>query len=192
METFELLRKYLRFFGIIRESSNIYEQFVNIALNCLILSVFLIYFLTTLCFFIFDAHTFQDYIDSSFYVLSSLLTMVWYVIYVWQRHKYGHLFDVLNTIIETSEYRENFVVDIHLSEVFFINAFSIKGTSSAMAITGYAKTNKNIERLSKMAHIIVTYFQVPFFLISNMLICYYKYFILSYSGESFRLIYPAK
>lgn len=55
----------------------------------------------------------------------------------------------------------------------------------------YRQTNDNIEKLSRQAHVIVMYIQVPFFIISIVMISTYTYITTDYSNESFLLIYPA-
>lgn len=103
METFELLKKNLRFLGCTREGANLYEKLFGIAVNCALSGVYLSYFLTTFWFFAFDAKTFMERAENLYYVLSSLSMLVWYVIIVWQKSEYKSLFDELDKMIETSE-----------------------------------------------------------------------------------------
>lgn len=103
MEKFELLKKYLQIFGIARHRQNGWKYFADIALNCIFVALHFIYFLSVFWFCAFEAQTFNEISESFFYVLSSLLSTAWYVVYVWQSPKYTKLFADLDEIIEKSK-----------------------------------------------------------------------------------------
>lgn len=103
METFELLKKYFRFLGSTHQDANLYEKLSGVAVICSLLGIYLVYILTTLWFFAFEAKTFMERAESLYYLLSSLSMFVWYVNIVWQKSEHKSLFDELDKIIAKSE-----------------------------------------------------------------------------------------
>lgn len=87
--------------GILRREPN--GKSIGIILNCVFIVIFIIYLLLTNYFFMFTAKTFAEYSESSAFVLGSMLTLWWYIVYLWQREKYVRLIDDLDEIMEKRE-----------------------------------------------------------------------------------------
>lgn len=103
MEKVEQLKKYLRIFGIMMHNPNGCKYIVDIAINCLILTFLLLNFLASSWFLAFDAQTFNEFSESIFYFLSLISIIAFYIIYIWQSHKYAKFFADLDAIIENSK-----------------------------------------------------------------------------------------
>lgn len=101
MKSFELIRKYMRVFGISKRNPN--HQIVSIFLNCIHFGLFTIYLLGNGWFLIFEAQTFAEYSECSFYLLCAALVLWWYLVYVVKRDEYSELMDDLDAIIGMSK-----------------------------------------------------------------------------------------
>lgn len=85
-----------------------------------------------------------------------------------------------------------FCFTINYCDNFWFFFIPQKGsTSNPIQKTIYRKAIKKIDKLSKGVHVILMYFEVPYFVLSNVVISIYKYFLTDYSNEKFHLTYPA-
>lgn len=101
MMCFEILKKYMLFFGIFQHSSN--EKTLRIFFMCFNVTVLIVYFLLNAYFFVFEAQTFSDYSGSSFYLLCSILVLWWQVVYLIERKNFSKILEDLEQIIERSK-----------------------------------------------------------------------------------------
>lgn len=101
MKSFELLKKYLYFFGISRCDSN--DKTLQFILNCSHTVILIVYLLVNGVYFVFEAQTFAEYSESSFYLLCAILVLWWYIVYLLQRENYVQILDNLDGIIAKSE-----------------------------------------------------------------------------------------
>lgn len=102
MKPLELLKIYLHAFGILERDSS--KQALFTILKCVHFSIFISNILTNLGFFLFQAHTMNEYSESSFYVLCSILDFWWYLVFFSYRQKFKGLFDDLDALIARSKW----------------------------------------------------------------------------------------
>lgn len=103
MKSIDLIKKLLRWYGILEFGSTSGEQVISIFLTCMVSTVFAIYFITTFLFFVFEAQTIDEYWECLFYMLCSMLVLSWYTTLFQQRANYNDLFDDLEAIVEKSK-----------------------------------------------------------------------------------------
>lgn len=58
------------------------------------------YFITSFCYALISSRTFQEYVESSFFVSSSVMVFFWYSSFFWQSDDFARLFIDLDAIIE--------------------------------------------------------------------------------------------
>lgn len=109
MEFFKNLKSYLRWFGILPWSFNSKATIFTSAWNCILLGIYISYFLAPLAHILSKNLTFNELTETSFYVLSSLLTILWYSVCIWQKRKYVALFIDLDHLMERSKKKKNSV-----------------------------------------------------------------------------------
>lgn len=101
MKSFELIRKYMNFFGISRRDPN---NRLKTTLNTVHFVNIIVYILASCGFTAFEAETFSEYSESLFYNFCALLTLWWYLIYVLQSENFVQILDDLDEMIEKSEF----------------------------------------------------------------------------------------
>lgn len=99
METFILLKKFLRFGGILQFDTNIRGHILRILINFIFYSICLLLFLSTFWYFSFKAKIFREYVECLYFLTSSLLMTSWYTVCLWQSDKYTLLFSALDEIV---------------------------------------------------------------------------------------------
>lgn len=123
MQTFKLLKRILQHPLRIHcwlDSSDS-AAFFNTILKCLVLSVFIQQILSTFCFFAFEAATFNEYVESFFYLLGGCLMSSWYLTFLRQRNKFIDLSNDLDEIIESRELIQNIKFNEFDEVLFFRN-----------------------------------------------------------------------
>lgn len=104
MKSFILLKKFYRFGGVLQFAPNRCGRYTTILINCIYYAICITLFLSTFWYFSFGARTFSEYVECSYFFVSSLLMASWYSVYLWRRSEYVDLFSTLDAIIEESEY----------------------------------------------------------------------------------------
>lgn len=104
MESFVLLKFFYRFGGVLPFNSSYFGRVVTILINCIYYGICVMLFLSTFWYFLFGARAFSEYVECSYFFVSSLLMASWYSVYLWQRTKYVDLFSTLDAIIEQSKW----------------------------------------------------------------------------------------
>lgn len=107
MEIFKELRVNLKSIGVFEVNSSAKERNLAILRKCVVITSHVTYFVTTGWFRLFSAKSIREITESSYFTLGALLVFVWYLILIWQRHKYAALLDELETMIDQSEYDSN-------------------------------------------------------------------------------------
>lgn len=107
MQIFQTLKKNLRLLGILYFESN-HQRFwnanrINFLQHFLILSIQTFYFLSTISFFMFEAKTFDEYIDGFLFVSSSTLHLTLYSVLTWQKAKINKLIISLDALVQRSK-----------------------------------------------------------------------------------------
>lgn len=103
MNTFALLKNYLRLSGVLRWSSSYYGHVIGATLKCVFFVNYLLHFLQTLWFLLFEAVTFSEFSESFYYLNGSVLMISWYAIYSFRKEDFVEIFDNLNKIIAKRE-----------------------------------------------------------------------------------------
>lgn len=75
----------------------------NLMLNIFFIGSFINFFMTSFWYFAFTAQTFIEYSKCFYYMMSALLALIWYFIYIFQREKYAQAFVDLDILIEKSK-----------------------------------------------------------------------------------------
>lgn len=97
------LKVHLNWIGVWRIDSSVRERNVSVLKNCVMLSAFVSYFMSTGWFRLFFAQTIREITESSFFTLAALLFIVWYSILILKRNEYAAIFDELNEKIGQSK-----------------------------------------------------------------------------------------
>lgn len=150
MQTFKLLKRILQHPLRIHcwlDSSDS-AAFFNTILKCLVLSVFIQQILSTFCFFAFEAATFNEYVESFFYLLGGCLMSSWYLTFLRQRNKFIDLSNDLDEIIESRE----LIHRIKISNSMSLMKCCFLGIQSSIVTTIYEKTDQQIETLTRIVH----------------------------------------
>lgn len=92
MKTFDLLRNYIRNLGIFQWSSNRCGNLFTTFLNCVYFGIFMIFFMTTLWYFLFTAQTIIEYAKSFYFMSYAIVVLVWYSTFLWKTDEYAALF----------------------------------------------------------------------------------------------------
>lgn len=103
METFKTLKSQLRWMGILRRDS--VSGIVAVILDSVMFGVCISYAVTTGSFTLFRCRTFEEYMESVFIFLSSMMVTLWYSVFLWQKQDFNRLFVDLDAIIEKSKFR---------------------------------------------------------------------------------------
>lgn len=103
METFQLLKTYLRPLGALRSNKDSKSQVLGITINILIFAMLTEHAMTVIWFFSFDAQTFREYVESFFYICYALQVLSWYAMHFMNRSKYVEFFAELDGIIAKSK-----------------------------------------------------------------------------------------
>lgn len=105
METFQLLKTYLRPLGALRSSiDGCKSQAFRITKNILIFAMLTEHAMAVIWFFSFDAQTFREYVESFFYICYALQVLSWYAMHFMNRSKYVEFFAELDGIIAKSKW----------------------------------------------------------------------------------------
>lgn len=118
--SFEILKKYMHFFGVLQQGSN--DKTLRIVYMCYNVVVLIVYFLLNGYYFMFVAQTFADYSASSFYLLCSILVLWWHIVYLIERKNFSQIVDDLEQIIERSKSSTRFSLPLF----FFKSIFLVK------------------------------------------------------------------
>lgn len=79
----------------------------NLILNIVFIGMLINFFVTSLWYFAFTAQTFIEYSKCFYYMMSGLLGLIWYLIYIFQREKYAQVFIDLDILIGKSKSKKN-------------------------------------------------------------------------------------
>lgn len=74
----------------------------QIRAKCIIFGFLLNFLVSTSCFFLYKAESFQEYSDSFFYLIIALGIVLWYSNLLWYSQTYANLFDEFSVIFEKS------------------------------------------------------------------------------------------
>lgn len=103
MKTFNTLKGQLRFIGTLQPSTK--HQWIQFSLsNCVFFAICIFHCSTMFWFSAFEAETFADYSECSFYMLCAVMTFAWYTIMFWQRKEYTNFLAYIDKTIETSKH----------------------------------------------------------------------------------------
>lgn len=103
MESFRLLKTNLQVWGVLRSGPDFKEQLLRITMNIVFFTVIIQHALAVIWFFLFDAQTFREYVESFFYICYALQVFSWYTMHFMNRTKYGQFFAELDAIIAQSK-----------------------------------------------------------------------------------------
>lgn len=103
MKSFEAVRGYLRWMGIVRLDSSYSEIIFTRTLICSFYTIFIGHLFAEFSFLFLDAQSFRDYAEVSFYLGYALLVLSWYSSHFMHRQKYADIFIELDTIIAKSK-----------------------------------------------------------------------------------------
>lgn len=196
MKSFILLKKFYRFGGVLQFAPNQYGRYITILINCIYYAICIMLFLSTFSYFSFGTRTFSEYVECSYFFVSSLLMASWYSVYLWRRSEYVDLFATLDEIIKESEYwvtTDLVSWDWKKKKVNCVTLvfFWIIGSVNSIANTIYRSTNVKVEKLTRTSFMLMTQMLVPFFTISHTAIPIVKYITSGYSRDAFEQMYPA-
>lgn len=110
MESFKILKKNMRFLGILRTASDQKDQNRSVIMNCLFYIVIIEHTLTLSAFLVFEAKTFREIAASFYYVCYTLQVLSWYTFLFLNRNKYADSFSELEEIVAQSNYNKKTVV----------------------------------------------------------------------------------
>lgn len=120
MTSFEVLKTHLTAMGLL--NGNLSPNLVSI-MNLTLFAFFINFFVTTLWFLTFTAHTFMEYSQGFYFTVSSLLVLVWYSIHYCQRRKFTELFVEHQAIIEDSKWKHIDLLRSNMKYSFFFFCF---------------------------------------------------------------------
>lgn len=124
MKSLELIKKFLRLFGIAKCSQDGSDRMIGTVTNCVACTVYTVYVCITLRFFACEAQTFFEYSESFFFILCAILMSIWYQIYLRQRTKYSELIEDLIVVVEKS--KRNFTVKCTFLNIKFFHSDYLK------------------------------------------------------------------
>lgn len=99
MNSFVVLKKYLRLSGVLPWDSSHRGKFISAALKCVFFANYFMVLWQTLWFVLFEAVTFSEYSEGLYYLNGSLLMISWFTAYSFGRKKFVQIFEDLNKII---------------------------------------------------------------------------------------------
>ena len=103
MKYFEKLDAKLTRLDILHCDPDPKSKRIAIATRCGFLLIYITYFLTPACYFLFEAQTVREHSESLSFVLFTSLILGWYSGFLFQRENYEATIDELNTMIEKSK-----------------------------------------------------------------------------------------
>lgn len=94
---FESLKYYQSVMGLWKNGR------YNLILNIIFIGFFINFVVTPMWFFLFTAQTIIEYSKCFYYMMSALLVLAWYSIFLHQRNDYAEVFADLERMIEKSK-----------------------------------------------------------------------------------------
>lgn len=144
--SFSLLKYYMRLMGLMR--SNFKKH--SLALNIILISFLINFFVSTLWFFLATAKTFIEYSKCFYYMISQLLVLLWHFIYFWYGREYVRVFTDFDAIVERSKLKNERKIHRFSNLFLFLNIlFQLIHINKEAKIQKSAKTiNKHRTKLS--------------------------------------------
>lgn len=108
MKFFEALKKYFCRMGInvwtskCASEPSFATKSYQVLAKCIISGFLLNFLVSTSCFFVYKAESFQEYSDSFFYFITALAIVLWYSNLLWHSQTYANLFDEFDILFEKS------------------------------------------------------------------------------------------
>lgn len=103
MNSFVVLKKYLRLSGVLPWDSSRHGKCISTALKCVFFANYLTVLSQTVWFVLFEAVTFSEFSEGLYYLNGSLLMISWFTAYSFGRDKFVEIFEDLNKIIAKRE-----------------------------------------------------------------------------------------
>lgn len=190
MKTFDVMRICLKALGIATSNSNPNQRATvsNIILKCLYIAQISITFLSTLWYCAFKAESFNEVIESLFYVLHSIFLLMWYCVYHSQREITVSFIAALETKIDRSMKLKH---QIFFSLQCFNFANISIGCEDLASGTFYNRIDNEFYLMSKTMFIIVAEILVPCYLLPVFMLSIFKFVSSNYSNDSFQQLFSA-
>lgn len=193
MEFFKKLKVYLRYLGILPFNSSARAKIFIPVWNCILLIIHIWYFVGPLWYILSTNWTFKEVTETTFYIVTSLLIILWYSVCILQKSKYNVLFDVLDKIMEKSKpTKQCYFKSQVLFQKIIITFYTEREKGNEAINKIYEEINARIEMVSNKLHALISYIVIPLITQPPIFISIVKYISSDYSNESFLQIYPAK
>lgn len=153
------------------------------------LFIFIFGTICSVCYPLFSAKTFEDYI-ASFYVISSMIIcLTIYSSIIWRVQKFQQFFTHLETSVQGSEFAFSFEITFSLKHLtrYKINLKKIVG-KEAQEI--YKKTNENVEFWNKAVYFLFVKLMTPLFMTPVFSISIFVYFTTDLGNDALKIPFP--
>lgn len=199
MKFFEELKKYFCRMGIFVQTSkcaSFSTKSYQILAKCIISGFLLNFLVSTSCFFLYKAESFQEYSDSFFYLIIALGIVLWYSNLLWYSQTYANLFDEFSAIFEKSVCffqvsALNFWLKTFKNEYFDLFFWEKLGSVNFGSGVIYQQIDQKLEKMFGLSHFLLMKIMAPIYTFFVALISICKYFLFGHTTESFQLIFPA-
>lgn len=183
MVAFVLLKKYLSFLGLLRESNR--DSVSSIIPICIYVGLLGSFFLSAFLFFFFEAKVLNEFTGSFYFMCVSLLAFSWHSNYLWKSDEYAELFHDFDKIIERRKLKPLIYVENN-NYIYFISKL---GSQTPVVKMIYQTTLQKLEILTKKTHFYLMRTSVPIFTTLDMVLSMIGYMFFEVDPNSFQLTY---
>lgn len=185
----KFVRNHLRLLGLFHlpNDDNKHVKFAYIR-NYLVFVSLGFFTIPTFCYFLFEATTFSEYVNSFFFTLCGLLGISFKANLLLAKPGINQLIIKFDEICST---RRNFSIFVlwKLYFLHFSSTYFAGGRNSALKSI-YDEADGMIESRTKVIHTIMLKASVPIIVLQFIFWSFFQYIRTDFSDKSFRLIYP--